>query len=341
MHWSRIHILARDAELLEWQHYNHHEQVFNYLIAEIDGQLAGVLGFIPLRQFDPGLASRDTYWVALWKVREDVTLPALGLRLLRHLIDMAGDSSVSVVGIGNPEHKGLYRALGFQVGVLRHYFRRSVATSSTRIGKFPDGYVSPPPEPGRAILVSTSTDELMDADFAPTVRGVEQPQKSPRYFAERFLAHPRYRYDVYRVELGGTPRGLIAIRLASAWEGSNGVDARTIPDAYVLRIVDIWLDPDILAECGPALDQLLNASGAEYLDCQCYGYEEKCLQAAGLTATCSENAISLPGYLEPIVHGSTEILASFRGSPGPFYLFRADGDQDRPNIMADYPELNG
>lgn len=333
-HWARDHILARDRGLLAWQHVNPYSSECNYLVAESSGELVGILGFIRTSRFDPALADRDMYWIALWKVREDVAVPGLGLRLLNRLISMADGAPVSVVGIGNVQHNAIYRALGFQVGELAHFFRPARNVLQRHIAPLPADYGQASMLAGSAKLLEANVSDLENIEVHLSERARLAPDKSPRYFIERFLKHPRYRYRVHRVVDEGKTRGLVASRLAWAWHRSESGGLELIPDASVLRIVDLWLDTEVLAKCGPALDELLIQSGAEYLDCFNYGIAEDIFRAAGLTRVEPEGDIHIPNYLEPISLSGRRIHFSFRPDGRDYIICRADGDQDRPNIVS-------
>ena len=89
-----------------------------------------------------------------------------------------------------------------------------------------------------------------------------------------------------------------------------------------------------LARLGTALDRMLAESGAEYLDCYCAGIPAETMAAAGLSQRQEGDGTVIPNYLDPPVQENTEYYY-FTNRPEGFVLFRADGDQDRPNLPAD------
>ena len=82
---------------------------------------------------------------------------------------------------------------------------------------------------------------------------------------------------------------------------------------------------------GGALDKLLHDAGAEYLDCYNAGIPAAVWAAAGLTERREDDGVIIPNYLTPPLRQNTEYYY-FTNQPDGFVLFKADGDQDRPNL---------
>ena len=102
-------------------------------------------------------------------------------------------------------------------------------------------------------------------------------------------------------------------------------------DIPVLRIVDFIGDPDVLPEAGNALDALLRETGAEYADCYNVGISPEIWKAAGFRERTKDDPSVIPNYLTPPLYENTEYYY-FTNKPDRFVLFKADGDQDRPNL---------
>ena len=93
-------------------------------------------------------------------------------------------------------------------------------------------------------------------------------------------------------------------------------------------------DTSLLPRLGAAIDRLLKASGAEYAECYCAGVDPAVMAAAGFCERREGDANILPNYLQPPLFENTEYYY-FTSDPDRFVLFKADGDQDRPNLPAD------
>ena len=75
-------------------------------------------------------------------------------------------------------------------------------------------------------------------------------------------------------------------------------------------------------------------AGAEYLDCYNAGIPAAVWAAAGLTERREDDGVIIPNYLTPPLQQNTEYYY-FTNQPDGFVLFKADGDQDRPNLPCD------
>lgn len=312
-HWRRDHVLARNRSLMDWQHQLP-DGSYAYFIASDQQGIAGAIGYIQASRYDEALAGDDVVWVALWVVREDLRGTALGLRLLDDLRRQVPHTSIGVNGI-NPEHPVMYRALGFTAVTLVQHV--AVHPSITPVlASFPEGMQLPRLRSGKA--GSREVDALTIATTELTAQA--GPRKSPTYFRTRFLEHPFYRYRVHELSLG-SERALIASRIAER-DGHRA-----------LRIVDFAGPSDVLAESGSALAQLLVESRAEYIDLIEHGLPPEVFAALGMMAVDPDGPVIVPNYFEPFVAATARPLCVYRSPLPEFRVFRADGDQDRPNAL--------
>lgn len=321
-HWRPGHVLATHRGLMDWQH-GEADGDHNFLLAWVEGELAGVLGYIPSRRFDPALAAEhNCLWLALWKVDERKRVAGLGLRLLNALTVVEPNAGLAVNGL-NPDHRPLYAALGWHVAELRQYYVVS-PTAPRRLIAAPADWSPPTPRAGRAALLELGPDQLEAlAERTPGAFGTSEPVKTPRAFAARFCAHPFYRYRVFLVSAEGCGPALIATRLARH------------ADAAALRVVDFAGDEAALGHCGDAIAALLAETGAEYADFCQHGLAPSLLAGAGFTPLDPEGPVTVPTYFEPFVprNARSWCAVRLRHPRGATVVCRADGDQDRPNLL--------
>ena len=82
------------------------------------------------------------------------------------------------------------------------------------------------------------------------------------------------------------------------------------------------------------MDKLLADTGAEYADCYCAGIPAEVFAAMGFSERKPDDGTIIPNYLTPPLYDNTEYFY-FTNRPDGFVLFKADGDQDRPNLPCD------
>lgn len=317
-HWAKDHVLSWYHPLMIWQHRDPAMPSFyNWLIAEDEEGIQGILGYIPTSKYDLSLAAHPLTWLAMWKIRSEPKNRTVGLCLLNTLSQASGTGIVAVLGI-NPSHPPMYKALGYFVGELNQHFTCDPGRTQTLIGA-PDGFVPPRPIPGRAAFRTVEAAYLESSGLM----GSKLPRKTPRYFLNRYLVHPVYRYRVSSIELGGRLCGLLSTRVVA-----HG-------GARVLRIVDFLGDEAALAECGTALGLLLREEGCEYADLFEYGLPSEVLEACGFRRAEHGSEVVVPNYFEPFLQRSARIQFAVKGvKPEDLAIFRGDGDQDRPNRIS-------
>ena len=298
----------------EWfRFYFQSGDALQFALAEQKGKLAAVAGYI-LASRGPG----PDVWVSVWVARKGCN--GAGLELMAALPGLLGARVVACNNI-RPETVALYRFLGWHAGRVGHYYR---------LADRPAYHLA---QVARKHILPVSGDLTLD-----TVRSVTRleglgmpfsphtPAKDVWYMARRYFAFDYYRYQVWSASEGGRLLAYLVTRLADTCSGR--ADA---PKA--LRIVD-YIGPDeVLPRLGSAIDGLLARSGAEYADCYCAGVPADVLRAAGFCERAEDDANVIPTYLEPPLYQNIEYYY-FTNQPEGFVLFKADGDQDRPNLPA-------
>lgn len=330
-HWSATHIFTERPDLFAWQ-YLQSDGRLNMMLAEDDGperRVLGVLGFIPMGRFAPELGDRDLM-LAIWKVRDDGAPPGLGLRMLKMLQRELSPRLIAAIGTSEMV-RPIYEVLGYQVGALR----QSAIFHPGRAGQLRVASGAPNAAFEAADPVSTDTLELLAVgesaprelrDAVDRFAAAATPAKSWEYIRERYLQHPWYRYDVRVVQRHGEPVAVVVWR---------AVDA---PGGRVLRIVDIVGDVEWLEHARFALQREVIEHDAEYIDLMQCGIDDSILQAAGFVGVDTDPGLMLPNYFSPFEARNIVIELAYKvldGSDSPVRLYRADSDQDRPNLAAD------
>lgn len=323
-HWARGHVLATSRRLMEWQHGGTDGRDYDYVVASEGGEIIGVLGFITTSRFDPDLAGARTLWLALWKVRPDA-LKGTGLRMLTFLSKAVPHEVIGIVGI-NAEVARLYRALGYTVGFMRQWYVLHPTRDEFSIARVPPGTprIAQGCDRGRApsLRVVTATElRALEPMLTRSWQEGAVPRKSACFFEARYLAHPFYRYEVYSVEREGYACGLLVTR------------ACEVKDSRSLRVVDGFLPPAALRALAPALQKLLVERDAECVDLCESGLDADALQTSGLLPVDDiDGGLIVPNYYEPFTQKNVRVSFAYRLSPGQHVIvFKADGDQDRPN----------
>ena len=331
-HWSSTHVFSTRPEVFRWQHLDHSGRL-NMVMAEdteAPGRpVLGILGFIPMGRFSTELGDSDVM-LAIWKVREDVAPPGLGLRLLKFLQAELSPRLVAAIGISTMVRR-LYKVLGYEIGGLLHSaIFNPDRRNELRIAQgVPESAFGSPAPVVESQLELRRLDEAAPIDVRAAVDRVAAtvlPVKNWEYLVNRFLRHPWYRYELRSVHRGGELVAVVVWRAVSA----HG--------ATLLRIVDIVGEIDWLSHASEVLIPEVIRSEAEYIDVVQWGIDAAPLAEGGFVTSKFHESMVLPNYFEPFEARNVDIEFAFKVTDGdvrPVRLFRADSDQDRPNLVAE------
>lgn len=317
--WKPGHIFTRHPELLRWQHGDNGSDEINFLVAEEEGDFRGILGYIPFRRFDPQLKENDLA-LALWVVVP--SSPAgLGLRIFRELIRIENPSRVVVVGIRETALP-LYRALGFHVGQLTHYFVSRSDDARDKAVKAPEALRQDQDGPLQLLDVTNSISDIrLDLVQSGKSGGIA---KSATYLRNRYEDHPWYYYKFLAFGKSDHPK-LIAV--------AREIDTET---HSLWRLVDFIGNSATVPLSAAPLREFLCAGDASYLDLVCDGLSRESMMMNGFRVANEGSEVFLPTHLEPPNENPASINFAYLGlgknSQRP-RIHLADGDQDRPNVI--------
>ena len=286
-----------------------------FAVAEENGEWLAAAGYIRANR-----SPAPDIWVSVWVARKSHN--GVGLELMDALPRLTGARVVACNNI-RPKTMAFYRFLGWEADRVGHFFRLADRAE----------YRLAVPGPNAGRLPAAGDLTLEPVHSVTRLQGMGMPPSSHTpvkdiwYMTRRYFDFDHYRYDVWCA----TERGKLLAYLVTRTAEVTLSDGSQVK---VLRMVDFIGEDAVLARLGTALDRMLAESGAEYLDCYCAGIPAETMAAAGLSQRQEGDGTVIPNYLDPPVQENTEYYY-FTNRPEGFVLFRADGDQDRPNLPAD------
>lgn len=288
------------------------ENSLQFALAEEDGQLLAAAGYI--------LANRSPapdVWVSVWVAAAGHN--GVGLELMAALPGLTNARLLACNNI-RPKTMAFYRFLGWHAGRLPHYYRLA-ELPEYKLARIRHREILP--VSGGLALTRIKSPAQLDALGLP--ESPCAPRKDAWYIKRRYFDFPGFSYEVYAALENGRPLALLAARVVDTMPGRP-------ENARVLRIVDYIGAPEALPRLGCAVDRLLRECGAEYAELYCYGIDPALLAAAGFCERSEGDENILPNYLTPPLYENTEYYF-FTNEPENFVLFKADGDQDKPNLQ--------
>ncbi len=318
--WKQNHALVKSIELIKFQHLNPITSNYNFIIAlnNQSNEIDALLGFIPTYQYDKELYNNGDYWGAIWKVRTDIKndeIKDLGISLWAFLRNIENFHSWAAIGISKIAKK-IYTILDMKVGVLNHYYCANPFIPVFKIAFQP----SIPP------IISTSDTshfcikEIDINTINPIIFSTYKPSKSVTYFINRYAKHPIYEYKFWGVYNED--------KLVSLWS----IRCINVNNATIIRIVDVLGNLEDLPNLSYPLQNILKKNNAEYIDFINYGIDIDCIKKIGFSQLDFNGETIIPNYFEPFEQKNVPIEFAYL-SDADYVIFKADSDQDRPNIV--------
>ncbi len=313
--------LVNNRSFFEYYYYGKRLQ---FALAEQDGALVAIAGYILANE-----SETPDLWVSVWVALKGAM--GAGLELMNALPTL---TNATVIACNNIRENtcAFYRFLGWTAERLPHYYRLGVDAAAGKALLYrpaKDGESAHLPLPStcpQLPLTPCNKEDVLRLRM-PTVTASQPqtPAKDTAYMLHRYFENPYFTYQVSCIQEGDALLAYCITRTVQAtFEDSDAT-------ATVLRVVDFIGDAQVLPRIAHALDAKMQAEGAEYTDCYCAGIPADLFAAAGFTARTPESGEIVPNYLTPALIANTEYFY-FTNQPEGFTMFKADGDQDRPNL---------
>ena len=308
---------------MKWQHYSNKKNRYNFVIATFNSKIIGCHGFISHSHFSEELSSNDTVWLVNWLALKG--LPNPGLDLLFFPMKSLNFKKIGTVGC-NSRATAIFKALGFKVGELNHYFAVNPNISNFSLIIAPKNLMNSLKSSSKNI--QSKKLKLTNSKFQLGVFGkdidklIKKFGKDETYFINRYIRHPYYKYKIYWIYSLNNSLGFIVTRICK------------FQDKKALRIVDFFGHDKALIGINVPLQQLLVKIGAEYVDFYEYAIDDLVMSKSGLHKNNFNDQIVVPNYFEPFVKQNINLRWAIKTSNSIMTpMFKGDCDQDRPNKL--------
>jgi len=320
-HWKFDHIFTQDKNLFEYMYLDKNN--LNFVLSETkNGSILSILGFIKYSS-----VLRPNIFLALLK---SVSKKNDGLKCLEFLINKKFNS-ISCAGIA-PEVKNYYKFFNFEVGVMKKFIIINPKFSDANNFKIlkikSNSFTQPTVDNNNFKIVLIRTLKQLTSTYSSLSNELplsNSINKSLDFFLKKYFYNPYYKYIFYKIK---TPSGrfssIIVMRVFKHAENS------------CLRIIDVIGNVKNLSNVYYPLLDILEKSNHEYLDCLIGGNDTSFFNHSGFIDVDKLDIVA-PEYFEPFLREKKEIHYCSNSSY-PYYIFRGDGDQDRPNILKKFDE---
>jgi hypothetical protein len=318
-YWQEDHIFTKSDEILRFQHYNCVRREFNFVLAHntLTNEIDGIIGLIPLSQYDPDLAVFNETWGGIWKIRQDVRNSETGMLGLLLFESFRKFNTHCSIGMSEIAEK-IHAVMRYKMGVLNQYYLLNCDFEKFRIASIPSNIVSNTYQEG---YLGYYLKEISDIGTIPDgmIRHPYRPRKSLTYLLNRFQRHPIYKYSFFGAYDQCEVLSTIFVFRVIDIDGSR-----------VIRIVDIFGAAEGLGCLKNEFLKILATQKAEYIDILNYGISPQIFMQLGFELLDPHSPIIIPNYFEPFLRKNVIINFAYR-SQGDCVIFKGDSDQDRPS----------
>lgn len=319
--WGEKHILANNKSLFLWQYgnteYGDTENLNIVLMNDkSSGEIKGLSGFVRYSN------DNDRMYVssAITKVSNDITIPLTGIELIKQFHALvpakayfsSGTNPKTMLPIGK-------RVFGYKTGIMQQYYILNPQVDDFLVAdiqrRVTITYVA-----GQFYLKEISDLNELEGSFDFCRDYARLPYKSLDFLIKRYSKHPIYIYKVWALtDLSENIYGILFGREIT-------INGRTI-----LRLVDYRGKLEYLGEIGEALNQLFVKENYEYIDLMASDLDTGIMRKSGFTLLNTDGEDVVPHYFEPFLR---ENVKNHYQESMDIVIFKADGDQDRPNICS-------
>ena len=313
-YWDKNHILAVNRDFFEYE-FRVGDRV-NYILA-VNRQTGKIDACEGIYIYSKGGDDTEPFDMSggMFRTSPNALLPFLGLEILYRKRFMMGVTMRSYIGIGSnfntsyPLTKKYFK--DDMVGRLEHFYRLN-DKKEYQIAHITHKIILDIDSKDQAELVLFRDFKHMYEVFDNESFKKYNPYKSPWYINKRYFNNPVFTYKLYGLE-----SSLVLVCREVAYNG-----------AKILRIVDILGDREQFHRVGKALDNLMKQNDYEYIDLYQKNMDTDGLKKAGFIERLEDDVNIIPNYFAPYLAKNIEIYYHAYGEN--LYMFKADGDQDRP-----------
>ena len=315
-HWSEKSILVRSRTIFDFQYSFDGKCGFVLAVDDETGQIYGLKGYFPFNSLPkPDIAA------ALAIVLQGVR-PMLGMEIQRFLEKETHSRWLCSTGLNPNTSVRIYKLFKnrYVVDKLRHYYRIA-DIEEYRVAVIKEKRMRHGRRSGYKLVQLDTIEALQDA-FDIGAYKHHRPFKDAAYLDHRYYSHPVYQYRI------------LGIKATTAQKVSALLIAREISqnDTKVLRIVDFIGEQSELSHINDAMGRLIQKEGYEYVDFYCYGIAHEHLTNGGFVLRDDDDPNIIPNYFEPFEQRNVDVYFFATGGENAV-VCKADGDQDRPNII--------
>lgn len=318
--WKKNHILARDKELFLWQYgrseYGDYDSINIVLMTDKNKNILGMIGYIPYSNDMDNLHIST----AITKVKSGITIPMVGIELMKRQVKLVGERANFGSGANHETIVPIFeKVFHHKTGIMQQYYMCNPQLSEYHIAKVRRPEFIDYDRSGNQLIEYTEFNDVENVyDFERQFDRMSF--KSKQFIKKRYFEHPIYHYKKWKIaDAKNHITGLLFGREINIGQSS------------VLRLIDFRGDLNELGKLGEALHLLMRNGGYEYIEMMVSDLPNELMRQSGFSLLDPDSDTVIPNYFEPFVQ---ENIKNYYQTNQDIVIFKADGDQDRPNYRS-------
>ncbi len=303
--WGSEHPLVNNETFFNYYYLDN--DMTNFYAYYEEDKIIAICGYIKSSKEE-----NSDIWISIWCAKKGKN--GIGLELMGSMKDLTGANVISCNNI-RENTMPFYTFLGYHPDRLNQYY---ILNDSFQNFKIANIKTHPAPFINKDNSISLKLFSNIDLIKANFINNTDIfPKKDFWYIENRYFKNPYYNYLVYGIYKDSVCVALAVFRLNESEEG------------FVLRLVDYIGNKADFSLLNGHIQPLLKEFNAEY--CDLYSFGVDALSAGFILREVNDENI-IPNYLNPLLEKNIDYFF-FTSNPENFTMFRADGDQDRKNLV--------
>jgi hypothetical protein len=312
--YKENHILSNNKEL--FLHEFKDRESLNFILAkDKSDNIIGCMGYIKSNNLE-----KPDLWTSIWSVSKKSSNPTTGLKLFEYLRNKIPHRYLLAAGV-NPETLIFYKKFGIKTGTLKQYYIINDTISNYQIAKVKlKGRLMP-----NLIDIHSNKDISLIPNITKLKKGFNLtdssiPYKDYSYLQKKYFTNPFQNYDTFCVSEDEKYSSVFMTREVE------------INNAKALLMVDYFGDENDIPFISLYLYHLIVERKFEYVTFLEHGLSDDIMDNSKFLKLNHQNdSIIIPIYFSQFVQKNIEIGYFADIIEKDYWIFKADGDQDRPN----------
>jgi hypothetical protein len=306
--WKKNHILSINKELFKYYYCN--KKNLNFIIAKKNKKLVAIMAYILNSRYSSAIKNADDIiWPSM--LVADKNYLGAGYKIYEYYIKKFSKKNFALINI-NKKAEIFFEIFGNKIIKMYHYFLVN-PKNKKKIIKI--NIIK------KNRVFKKRVDFLyIDKNNMKLIKNLNFKIKNGEYIINKYLKNPFYNYKCVKFNCNKNKGVILVFRQIN------------ILNSSLLKIVDFTGNPGDFEKISSSLQNILIEHDAEYFDFVVSENFNFNLKKTNFYKKGVNDIV--PSYFEPLVLKNYHHTCGYhKNNTKSFFIFKGDGDSDRPNIL--------